>query len=639
MEVDGTEEICAEGGGEDEEDADDLGEVELGEFSLDIFDVIKSAQAQHGLRHGDYARYRLYCARRLHRLRKSLKFTHGKGRFVKRPLLPSVVRDARFLMLPLFCAERAWSYAMQLKRENTQQEPRPHYHLLSRLAKAAHWSAQLASLCAECGSKRTELEANAYASFMAGNMHLERENWAPALSAFKRCATISSELCRVSLADQAHLYREMVTEVEPSIRFCTYNLRRLGEEVEGAADDLGTPLGGAEELLSSEGGEGASDILLSKLEQVLQETQAKQAKDLNELELLGERVPIKNDKTRVAILRSRQLLLELGASLGEDGSGGVSQIGVADDAIMSLYDKLFVAFNDALDSARYDLRQASKDHTAKAGVAEAHLLKLQAALQWQKLHHTVRRTLLLVERHRLGDGSSGGGKSKRSSPEDLVRLYDSVITNLSEMMQLDGYKENEKLMGQVAARTACAKAYRCYYVAESYGSVEKWRESLALYNRAGRLMVDALQLHEEYQEREPSVDGADSGRGGSGEDEAALAQLEQLVEGAKARANAQAILGVLRGSSDVAEASATMGRIDLEGSAAPARLPLLQRLDHFTAADPEHIIAFPPMLATVPCKPLLFDIARNQIQFPDLSARLNKTKRTGGGWGSWFTGR
>ena len=58
------------------------------EVSLDIFDVIKSSRAQHGLRHGDHLRYRQYCARRLHRLRKTLKLTQGKGRFVKKPVEP-----------------------------------------------------------------------------------------------------------------------------------------------------------------------------------------------------------------------------------------------------------------------------------------------------------------------------------------------------------------------------------------------------------------------------------------------------------------------------------------------------------------------------------------------------------------------
>jgi len=594
-EADEGEEAGEEEGEEEEEDED------LPELSLDIFDVIKSAQAQHGLRHGDHARYRQYCSRRLHRLRKGLKFTHGKGRYVKRPLEQKAVRDSRHLMLPLFCAERAWSFAMQIKRENTQQEPRPHFHLLSRLAKAAQWSAKLAALCAKRGDQRTELEANAYAAFMSGNMHLEREHWGPALSAFKRCATISSELCRVSMAEQVHLYRQMVAEVEPSVRFCAYNLRRLNGEVEGAEE---ATLGVEVEGLA--GDEATSDILRSKLEHVLQETRAKQAKDLNEIELLGERIPIKSDKTRVCILQSRQLLIELANETGETAS----------EQQMGLYDKLFVAFNDALESVRADLRATSKEHSAKAGVAEGHLQKLQVYLQWQKLHHTVRRTLLLVERHR------GGSGKKRSSPEDLVRLYDSIIATLAEMSQLEHYKEDEQLMGQVAARTACAKAYRCYYVGESYGAVEKWREAQALYARAAVLMGDGVQLLDEYAD----VD--------EGESKAALEALDRLIEGAKARATAHAVLVALDGSEAVTEASRDMTKMGLTQTAV-ANVPLLQRLDHFAAADPDNLIAFPPTLETVPCKPLLFDIARNQIQFPDLSSRLKSSKRST--WGSWFS--
>lgn len=38
-----------------------------------VFRITKDAQQQHGLRHGDYQRYRGYCSRRLRRLRKVLK--------------------------------------------------------------------------------------------------------------------------------------------------------------------------------------------------------------------------------------------------------------------------------------------------------------------------------------------------------------------------------------------------------------------------------------------------------------------------------------------------------------------------------------------------------------------------------------
>ena len=61
-------------------------------------------------------------------------------------------------------------------------------------------------------------EAEAYAAFMGANVHLEREEWSPAREGFARCRTICVELCRVSMAEQVHLYRTMVDGVEPSIR-------------------------------------------------------------------------------------------------------------------------------------------------------------------------------------------------------------------------------------------------------------------------------------------------------------------------------------------------------------------------------------------------------------------------------------
>lgn len=112
---------AVEPGGLKEPEEEDLEAIlaAMPQLNLDIFDLVKSSRAQHGLRHGDYLRYRQYCARRLHRLRKTLKLTQGKGRFVKRPIEPRMVAEGKHLLIPLFASERAWSYAMQLKRESS----------------------------------------------------------------------------------------------------------------------------------------------------------------------------------------------------------------------------------------------------------------------------------------------------------------------------------------------------------------------------------------------------------------------------------------------------------------------------------------------------------------------------------------
>ena len=53
-------------------------EKKQSQVEVDILILVKSAQNQNGLRHNDYGRYHHYCIRKLHRMRKSLKFTQGK---------------------------------------------------------------------------------------------------------------------------------------------------------------------------------------------------------------------------------------------------------------------------------------------------------------------------------------------------------------------------------------------------------------------------------------------------------------------------------------------------------------------------------------------------------------------------------
>lgn len=108
--------------------------------------IIKDAQQQHGLRHGDYQRYRGYCSRRLRRLRRVLKVPQGDRRHFKRKDVTFVmVNDDKFLQIPLTLAERAWSYAMQLRIESNT-EPRKKFHLINKLRKAATYALQLQEL-------------------------------------------------------------------------------------------------------------------------------------------------------------------------------------------------------------------------------------------------------------------------------------------------------------------------------------------------------------------------------------------------------------------------------------------------------------------------------------------------------------
>ena len=60
---------------------------------------------------------RMYCSRRLRRIRKSLSFTSGhRHRYSKKPLKAAIINSPRYLYIPLYSAERAWSLAMELKQ-------------------------------------------------------------------------------------------------------------------------------------------------------------------------------------------------------------------------------------------------------------------------------------------------------------------------------------------------------------------------------------------------------------------------------------------------------------------------------------------------------------------------------------------
>ncbi|GJS09176.1 signal recognition particle subunit SRP68 [Tanacetum coccineum] len=60
-----------------------------------VFQLLKSSRMHHGLKFSDYTRYRRYCNPRLRRLYKSLKFTHGRGDYVKKSITTSTVIEVR----------------------------------------------------------------------------------------------------------------------------------------------------------------------------------------------------------------------------------------------------------------------------------------------------------------------------------------------------------------------------------------------------------------------------------------------------------------------------------------------------------------------------------------------------------------
>ncbi|KAH6942089.1 hypothetical protein HPB50_000664 [Hyalomma asiaticum] len=219
-----------------------------------VLQIIKDAQQKHGLRHGDYQRYRGYCSRRLRRLRKSLHFLQGnkhryQGREVTEELL--VGGDARYLLMIVVQCERAWAHAMQLRQE-ANTEPRKRFHLFGRLRKAVKHAQALEVLCTastRCDA-RCKLEAQAYCAYLEGTLHTELQQW-----------------------------KQRVDELSPSLRYCAYN---IGDET--AISDL--------KRMRLQG----NVTMGTELDHLIEQAREKQASSLSEVTWLGRTVPVRHEK-------------------------------------------------------------------------------------------------------------------------------------------------------------------------------------------------------------------------------------------------------------------------------------------------------------------------------------------------------
>jgi signal recognition particle subunit SRP68 len=442
-------------------------------FSINVLQLLKSAQMQHGLRHGDYTRYRRYCTARLRRLYKSLKFTHGRGKYAKRTLTEANVTEVRFLHVILYSAERAWSHAMEKRQLPNGPNASQRIYLIGRLRKAVKWASLFSQLSAIKADSRTSLEAEAYESYMKGSLLFEQDqNWDVALKHFKSARAVYEELGKYGDLDNQVLCRERVEELEPSIRYC---LHKIGQS------NLQTS-----ELLNIGDMEGpALDLFKAKLEAAMAEARSQQAASMTEFHWLGHRFPISNAKTRVAILKAQELEKDIHGPLAEN---------ISADKRLVIFDKIFSAYHDARGFIRADLATAGSAESVKDD-----LNGLDKAVSAVLGERTIERNLLLVKVAKSKLAKRNDDKNEKvTKPEELVRLYDLLLQNTSDLSDLvssgrDQKSEEIRFAEECSCKTLAFRAERCFYVAKSYSVAGKRAEAYALYCRARGLAEDALK--------------------------------------------------------------------------------------------------------------------------------------------------
>uniref|UniRef100_A0A8C5X852 Signal recognition particle subunit SRP68 n=1 Tax=Malurus cyaneus samueli TaxID=2593467 RepID=A0A8C5X852_9PASS len=404
---------------------------EGGSDSVQVLQIVKESQQQHGLRHGDFQRYRGYCSRRLRRLRKTLNFKMGnRHKFTGKKVTEEILSDNRYLLLILMDAERAWSYAMQLKQE-ANTEPRKRFHLLSRLRKAVKHAEELERLCeSNRVDAKTKLEAQAYMAYLTGMLRFEHQEWKAAMEAFNKCKTIYEKLANAFTEEQAVLYNQRVEEISPNIRYCAYN---IGDQ--SAMNEL------MQMRLRSGGTEG---LLAEKLEALITQTRAKQAATMSEVEWRGRTVPVKIDKVRIFLLGLA------------DNEAAIAQA-ENEETKERLFESLLSECRDAIQAVREELKpdQKQREHSLENDSGKvSNIQYLHSYLTYIKLSTAIKRNESMaksLQKALLQQQRSDEDGKRSPRPQDLIRLYDIILQ----------------------------KMQHC----KSYVLVKKWSEALVLYER------------------------------------------------------------------------------------------------------------------------------------------------------------
>ncbi|KAM3320240.1 hypothetical protein CQW23_07391 [Capsicum baccatum] len=567
-------------------------------FSVNVLQLLKSAQMQHGLRFGDYARYRRYCTARLKRLYKSLKFTHGRLKYTKRSISVTTVTEVRFLHVVLYTAERAWSHAMEKKTLPDGPNAFQRSYLIGRLRKAVKWASLFQELCSIKGDSRTSLEAEAYAAYMKGSLLFEQDqNWDVAVKCFKSARAVYEELGKYGDLENQVLCRERVEELEPSIRYCLHN---IGES------NLQTS-----ELVSIGEMEGpALDLFKAKLEAAMAEARSQQAASMTEFHWLGNRFPISNAKTRVSILKAQELEKDVHGSAADS---------LPAEKKLVLYDKIFAAYHEARSCIRNDLVTAANSENVKDELSG--LDKAIGAILGQR---TIERNQLLVKIAKSKLNKVRDDKNEKvTKPEELVRLYDLLLQNTADLSDLVSSGRDRKLE-EVALAEECElksmvfRAERCFYLAKSYSLAGKRTEAYALYSRA-RSLADAALM------KLQSANAAD---------QVMIKELRTLYNEIRSNSCVEHAKGIMEEENAPENLSKKISNISLTGADKKMEKLLMEKMDMYESAVGganmkvvPRIETFPPAFQSVPRNPIVLDLAYNLIEFPSLDARMKKDKK------------
>lgn len=584
-------------------------------IKFDVLRIIRLSQQQHGLRHGDYQRYRSFCSRRLRRIRRSLDATYGNQKKFQKPVITddNVTKDIRYLLLPLICSERAWAYAMQLKSE-ANTEPRKKFHLLSRLRKAVKHAEQLETLCNQqktCDA-RTKLEVQAYTAVMNGHLKFELQTWMKALEFYDRAQAIYEKLKTGVRSDEdKQIIDQRMDEITTNVRFCQY---KSGDK--NAAKEL--------KILRAKA--ALDDPETTRiLDAFLSETHQQQTSSMSEIAWRDRKIQVTNEKVRLFFLNMQEFEEE------------IKKPTLSFDSRMSLYESFLKEASETIQILKLDLKNdptfksaptpgtaAARDNNEKLSDG----VWLYSYITWIRLSKMIERNSAMIDngKQQIFKAPTNEKQSENETVSkkiikapDVVRMYDLLLQCLNEILAIPALTNEKSVQADVNFQTVVYKACRSFYIAISFVQQKRFKESAALVNKS-----------ELYMEQARTTAKTTGQSKSSGTDQSALLNefnfIQSKLDEVKYQIQTSATSVLTENIPNNEENLSIEEQKELE------KQPLIDRLDTYfedlsiTNKNRVNLVSLPPPFKPVPCKPVLFDLALNHLTFPSLDEKVQSKR-------------
>jgi signal recognition particle subunit SRP68 len=435
---------------------------------------------------------------------------------------------------------------------------------------------------------------------MAGNLAFHREEHRAALDKFATARRIYSDLSQVGTPSQRELFATFSEELQPFIRFCEHRLalqgRRQGVEVSSALD------------LSSSGDSASNALLQSKIDVVLLEARKQKVANLGSVEWKGKQIAIPSQELGMALLGPDEVAAKLEALPVVSAGESYKKRDVLFLSLLSAYDSVLQLIKTEIGR----LQQQSKSGSALVHTDIEVLQVLEEYVRFQKLAKQVERSVSVYQKLREFTQTTG----------ELTHILDMLVQSVGDILSIPSLSELEPLRAaKYSAYQATFRAVRAATIAQSYQQQRRFAEAMSLYQYAAGFLGEADEILSVHPASKDDV-LQEFGK-----------SLGEELGGAVSRTTAQSFLQQSTASEpDVRSQLEELELSDAKSkskSKAKATVPktrksLLERQDEFAAGSAKaqfEVVKLPPAFQAVPSKPMLFDVAFNELEMPDITER------------------